>query len=172
MDEDLLKQLKKKNASKRAILIVVIAAIAVIVLAAIKPWQKTSGKKAFVTFEIRCDSLSDNLEALNDQGLRDYIPDDVTILAETEVEIEAGVTTVFDVTDKACKDNDIHIEYTYSPGYDSHYIKAINYMYEFSAGSYSGWMYSINGDVPNYGADKIVLQGGEKVQWYYTVDYR
>ncbi len=172
MDEDLLKQVKKGKATKRAALIIVIAAVAVFILAALKPWQKTAGNTVSVTFEIRCDSLSENMDALNDEGLRDYIPEDGTIFPKSEVQIESGVTTVFQLTDKVCKENDIHIDYSYSPGYDSHYIKAINYMYELSAGVYSGWMYSVNGEVPNYGADKIVLEGGEEVQWFYTVDYR
>ena len=135
----------------------------------IVPGEESSSGE--VTIEIRCDDLVGHSELLNDKSLEKYIPEDGVIL-KTSCEIKPGETTVFDVTDQACKINDVQIEYSYTPGYGGYYIEGINYLYEFSAGKYSGWLYSIDGEMPSYGADKMKLSGGEKIVWEYTVDYR
>ena len=35
----------------------------------------------------------------------------------------------------------------------------------------SGWLFSVNGDVPNYGASKVKLKDGDVIRWFFTVDY-
>ena len=136
-----------------------------------KGQSPAAGGNDHVTIEIRCDSLVGHPELLNDKNLEEYIPEDGVIL-NTTYQIKSGESTVFDVTDAACKANDIQIEYSYTPGYGGYYIEGINYLYEFSAGKYSGWLFSIDGEMPSYGADKMKLSGGEKIVWEYTVDYR
>jgi len=172
MEEDFAAKVKRKKTRKIVIGIVLIAAVVILAVSLFtsKSRQVTGGSDT-VTVEIRCDQLSNDMDSLNDPALVDYIPDDGTILAETEVKIDPGETSVFDVTDKACFDNNIQIEYSYSPGYDSHYIEGISYIYEFSAGTYSGWMFTVDGKIADYGADKVILNGGEKIRWYYTIDY-
>ena len=70
------------------------------------------------------------------------------------------------------REQEIQIEYADSSIVNGCYIEGINYLYEFSAGKYSGWMFSVDGEVPNYAANQVKLQGGERISWYYVVDYR
>ena len=127
--------------------------------------------KGTATVEIRCDQLSEDLSALNDKALADYVPEDGTIAAKTSYEIVPGETTAFDLTERICKDQDVQIEIDGNNGYGTVYVKGINYLYEFSAGKYSGWMFTVNGESPNYGADQVKLEDGDEVIWYYVIDY-
>ena len=54
--------------------------------------------------------------------------------------------------------------------YGSVYIRGINYLYEFSCGPLSGWMYKVNGEYPNYGCSKYKLKDGDVIEWVYTCD--
>lgn len=122
-----------------------------------------------VTIAIRCDTLAADLSKLRDPSLEAYVPADGTILPVTEVEVEKG-TTVYDVLDKVCRDEGIHLEATYTPSYGADYIEGINYLYEFDAGEQSGWMYTVNGVFPNYGCSEYVLEEGDAIVWAYTCD--
>ena len=44
----------------------------------------------------------------------------------------------------------------YTPLYKSYYVEGINQLYEFDCGKNSGWMYSVNGEYPNYGASSYI----------------
>ena len=57
-------------------------------------------------------------------------------------------------------------DYWYSGGY----IEGINYLYEYDAGSLSGWMYKVNGLFPNYGCSKYEVKPGDAIVWMYTCD--
>ncbi len=171
MDRDFIAKTRRKKARRIALLCVLIAVCVVLALS-LRKRGEGGGRTAEVTIEIRCDALSEHPERLADDSLADVIPADGTILSETAWEIVPGETSVFDVTDAVCREYDIQIEYSYSPGYNSHYIEGIGYIYEFSAGKYSGWLFTVDGEAPNYGADKIVLSGGEKIEWVFEMDYR
>ena len=169
---------KIKNKRRKKLASVLIFALILLVGIGSFIWYKSAGgfngkgEPGKVSIEIRCDELSKNMDALTDEAIRDYIPTDGIILKEREVEIIRGVTDVFTVLDDVCRKENIQIEYSYIPAYGSHYVEGINYIYEFSAGKYSGWMFMVDGEAPNYGADSIILKGGERIVWYYTVDYR
>jgi hypothetical protein len=70
-----------------------------------------------------------------------------------------------DILQKVCKEKDVQIEDKKG------YVKGINYLYEFSAGQKSGWMYKVNGKLPNYMASEVKLKDGDEILWFYTVDY-
>ncbi len=50
------------------------------------------------------------------------------------------------------------------------YIQGIDGLYAGDCGDYSGWMYKVNGKVPDVGADEYKVSKGDKVQWYYVCD--
>ena len=137
-----------------------------------KDAKKDPGERnGTVTLEIRCDQVSGDQALLEKLGLTDYIPEDGIILAPTACAVTVDSTTVFDVLDAACREHDIQIEYTYTPGYNGYYVQGISYLYEFSAGQSSGWMFTVNGTAPNYGCDRVTLEDGDEICWYYTADY-
>ena len=153
-------------------IIVAILIVAAILFAIFFPRAKGGSHNATVTIEIRCDQLTADMSKLNDETLARYIPEDGLILKATKWPIEKEKTTVFDVLTEVCMENNIQLEYNSTPVYGGSYIEGINYLYEFSAGKYSGWMYLVDGEAPSYSADKIKLNGGETITWYYSVDYR
>ena len=89
------------------------------------------------------------------------------ILATSSVQFYDG-ETVFDVLKRACKAAGIQLEYSWTPMYDSYYIEGINHLYEFDCGLESGWMYKVNGWLPNYGCSKYTLEDGDAIVWCYT----
>lgn len=132
---------------------------------ALKP---KSPKNVTVTLEIRCDTVSKHMDVLKDEAIAPYIPKDGVILAKTTYK---GTTenTVFDALNTLCRNNDIQIEYSYTPAYESYYVEGINFLYEFDCGNQSGWIYKVNGWAPNYGCSSYYLRDGDVIVWAYTV---
>ena len=118
------------------------------------------------TITIRCDTVFDNVSAL-EESKKPYVPEDGEILPLTTVEFTPG-ETVFDVLKRVCDAAQLQIEYSWTPLYDSYYVEGINHLYEFDCGFESGWMYKVNGWFPNYGCSAYELQGGEEIVWCYS----
>lgn len=125
-----------------------------------------------VSIVIKCDTVLDNYNKL-DKELRSekYVPADGVILAKTEYVLRPG-DTVFDILDRAVRYNRIQMEYQGADenSFGSVYVQGIHYLYEFSCGPLSGWMYMVNGTFPNYGCSKYELKDGDSIEWVYTCD--
>ncbi len=166
MDQDFAKKMKRKRLR---------AAAVVVVLALLAGWAvftvvaKKDAGEITVTVSIDCSTLAEDMSKLEDEALTDYVPSDGVILAPTEVKVGEG-ETAYDALRKICKAEDIHMEASYTPAYDSYYVEGINYLYEFDGGNLSGWMFQVNGVFPNYGCSEYVLKEGDSVQWLYTCD--
>lgn len=134
--------------------------------AALKPEKE---EPVTVTLEIRCDTLSNDMDRLENPAIKDYIPKDGVILERTTYK---GTTnnTVFDALNTLCRNNDIQLEFSYTPLYASYYIEGINYLYEFDGGPQSGWMYKVNDWFPNYGCSSYYLKDGDTIVWCYTCE--
>ena len=120
------------------------------------------------TVSISCAALLDNMDKLA-QSKRPLVPEDGVLLPETQVAFAAG-ESAFDVLQRVCRDNKLHMESSFTPLYNSAYIEGIGNLYEFDAGSLSGWMYAVNDWFPNYGCSRYQLQNGDTVRWVYTCD--
>ncbi|MCR5111065.1 MAG: DUF4430 domain-containing protein [Ruminococcus sp.] len=117
-----------------------------------------------VTLEIRCDTIVGKSDD-------EHIPDDGTILAVTDFDIEEG-DTVFDVLTDAAQTYGIQMENKGSAG-STHgmvYISGINYIYEYDFGDLSGWVYHVNGITPSRNCGEYVLSDGDQIQWLYTCE--
>lgn len=125
-----------------------------------------------VTISIRCDTVLDNWDKLDPQ-LRDekYVPSDGVILPETTYVLRPG-DTAFDILNRVCRYKKIHMEYQgiENNTYGSAYIKGINYLYEFSCGKLSGWMFMVNGKYPGKGCSTYEMKNHDKIEWIYTCD--
>lgn len=125
-----------------------------------------------VTLSIRCDSVWNNVDQL-DSTLKSgsYLPEDGVILPTTQYVLRTG-DTVFDILDRAVRHNQIQFEYQGADQnvFGSVYVQGINYLYEFSCGANSGWIYRVNGVVPSVGCSKYDLQDGDVIEWIYTCD--
>ena len=131
--------------------------------------QEVNKKKQYTcTFSIECSTILNNLADL-DPDKRELVPSNGVILAPTKVTFYQG-ESVFDVLQRVCKENGIHMESSWTPVYNSAYIEGIHNLYEFDCGELSGWMYRVNGWYPNYGCSRYQLVDGEVVEWRYTCD--
>ncbi|MGI6175689.1 MAG: DUF4430 domain-containing protein [Christensenellales bacterium] len=125
-----------------------------------------------VSLSIFCGSVFKNWDRL-DPALKngDYIPSDGNVLEKTEYVLRPG-DTAFDLLDRAVRHHKIQMEYQGLDAniYKAVYIKGIHYLYEFSCGPHSGWMFMVNGEYPLYGCDQYLLKDGDYVEWIYTCD--
>jgi len=120
------------------------------------------------TISISCAAILDN-EALCDTEKWELVPADGWILPLTEVGFSEG-ESVFDVLQRVCREQKIHMEFENTPVYDSAYIEGIANLYEFDVGPLSGWMYSVNDWFPNYGCSRYQICDGDVICWVYTCD--
>ncbi len=120
---------------------------------------------------IDCSSISGN-GALTDAGnphLEPYaanpaiLPNINITVSDTNGDGRIGVD---EAIKEAC--NSYGIQYEFK---GSNYVRGINYLYEFDAGPNSGWMYKVNGRIPNKGCNTYYLSGGEDILWYYVISY-
>ena len=131
--------------------------------------QEISNEKTYTcTFSIECSTILNNLSDLNPDKL-DAVPKDGVILPKTKVSFYDG-ESVFDVLQRVCEENGIHMEASWTPMYNSAYVEGIHNLYEFDCGSGSGWMYRVNGWYPNYGCSRYQLTDGDIIEWRYTCD--
>lgn len=129
--------------------------------------QNVDTKKTYTcTFSIECSTVLDNLEDLDSDKV-DIVPKNGVILSSQTVTFNDG-ESVYDVLQRVCRENRIHMEASWTPMYNSAYVEGINNLYEFDCGSGSGWMYRVNGWYPNYGCSRYQLKQGDKVEWRYT----
>ncbi len=131
--------------------------------------QDINNEKTYTcTFSIECSTILNNLEDLDPDKL-ELVPSNGVILPATTVTFFEG-ESVFDVLQRVCKENNIHLESSWTPIYNSAYIEGIHNLYEFDCGNLSGWTYRVNGWYPNYGCSRYQLVQGEVVEWRYTCD--
>lgn len=120
------------------------------------------------TMEIYCTTLL-NEENIDNEAIIPYIPEDGVILPKTTIQFTEG-ENAFDVILRACRANDIQFEFREDSLYSGAYVEGINYLYEMDGGPLSGWMYKVNGQFPNYGCKRYIVQDGDAIVWMYTCD--
>ena len=125
-------------------------------------------KKGTCTLLIECGTVLNNMDKVTD-GKEKVIPEDGVIYAKKKVTFYEG-ESVFDVLLRETKNNRIQMEYSFTPMYNSNYIKGINNLYEFDCGDLSGWQYIVNGWSPNYGCSRYIVKEGDAIEWHYTCD--
>lgn len=128
--------------------------------------DESNQKTCYLT--ISCETILNNMGELT-AGKESLIPADGIIYGTSEVVYYEG-ESVFDVLARETRNNRIHLEYSFTPVYNSNYIEGINNLYEFDCGKNSGWMYNVNGWYPNYGCSRYLVQEGDEIQWNYTCD--
>ncbi len=117
--------------------------------------------------EINCAEALSHMDELN-EGIKEMIPADGLIF-QGKIAFQEG-DTVFDALKKACREQNILLDYSFTPGFATYYIKGINHLYEFDCGDESGWLYSVNGKSPGYGCSQYKLLKGDQVVFYYACE--
>lgn len=133
----------------------------------VEPQDVTITDKAYTcTLSISCATILDNIDWLDPEKV-ELVPEDGWILKPTTVTFYEG-ESVFNVLQRTCKQQKIHMEFENTPMYNSAYIEGIHNLYEFDCGELSGWMYKVNDWFPNYGCSRYQLKDGDTVCWVYT----
>ncbi|MGM9574529.1 MAG: DUF4430 domain-containing protein [Oscillospiraceae bacterium] len=137
--------------------------------APVEPQDTEKGDAAYsCTISISCADVLSNIDDCAPETVA-VIPKDGWMLRPVTVTFTEG-ESVFDVLQRVCRENNIHMEYSTTAGYNSAYIEGIGNLYEFDAGELSGWLYSVNGWFPNYGSSRYQLKSGDTICWVYSID--
>lgn len=89
------------------------------------------------------------------------------ILSDYAVSLDEG-STVFDITFKACKDNNILMS---SRGIGAaRYVEGIASLYEFDYGPASGWIFYVNGDSSSKSSGVYEIKQGDIITWEYVIE--
>ena len=138
--------------------------------AAAEKINKLNGKDITVTFR-----LIGALQATQDVNLTkdSYLPEYVTWIPTTSYDLQEDAT-VYDLYTKAIGEAGLR-----SIGEENDYVRTIyapsclgGYaLSEFTNGTRSGWMYTVNGSHPNQGLKYWTLKDGDVVVWHYINDY-
>lgn len=87
------------------------------------------------------------------------------ILKDYDIKVNEE-TSVYEGLAMVCKENKIPISATGTGS--TVYIQGINSLFEFDEGPKSGWIYRVNGEIPDKSAGSTILKDGDKVEWLYT----
>lgn len=91
------------------------------------------------------------------------------VISPITVEIQFD-DTAWSVLKRELDKRNISYSYDWPEKNGSVYVKSIAGDGEFDHGSGSGWMYSVNGSFPSYGASSYTLSDGDRLQWSYTTN--
>lgn len=135
----------------------------------VEPEDMVIGDGSFtVTLSVRVHTILYNMHLLH-HDKHELVPIDGWIFSPTEVIVYEG-ESVFNVLQREMRRNGIHMVSRPTLIFNSAYVEAINNLFEFDVGPLSGWMYSVNGWFPNFGASRYLLSDGDVIEWVYTVD--
>ncbi len=118
------------------------------------------------TLSVRCDTILENIDRLKPEK-QGIIPENGIIFAEQRIEFAEGAS-VFDLLLRIMRENNIHLEFVKATIYNSAYIEGIANIYEKDCGSYSGWVYKVNGKISNVGCSSYFPKDGDCIEWVYT----
>lgn len=120
------------------------------------------------TISISCTTVLSHMDDLT-PGKETIVPESGWILGTVTVTLEEG-DTVFTVLQRVTREYGIALEFSTSPIYNTVYVEGIGNLYERDCGSGSGWLYAVNGVIPNYGCSEYAVSDGDTIAWIYTCE--
>ena len=126
---------------------------------------RPAGRIISCTIEIRCDNATARKDSITNQGIRDSIPDDGTILEVTTYTGQEGFT-VYDVLAAVTAAHNPVIPIVANA--DRSYVSSINNLSEKNVGPTSGWTYRVNGVLPMMAANQYKVKDGDVIKWIYV----
>ena len=120
------------------------------------------------TISISCTTVLSHMDDLT-PGKEAIVPESGWILGTVTVTLEEG-DTVFTVLQRVTREYGIALEFSTSPIYNTVYVEGIGNLYERDCGPGSGWLYAVNGVIPNYGCSEYAVSDGDTIAWLYTCE--
>lgn len=135
---------------------------------ATKVKKKKKIDKVTCTVTVECKSILDHMDELK-EGHEEFVPTDGYIIKNYTYKAKAGYTA-YDALKGACKKNDIKL--TAQKTSYGVYISGINNLDEFDCGKQSGWMYSVNGIMPNTTCGNVTVDDGDSIVFTYVCTFQ
>ena len=145
--------------------VLILLAVLTVVFGLMSCKKKESGIKTSVSIDV--SKIFDHKADLN-QDKADFVPEDGKILGKVTVVIEEDSSAI-DQLKKACDENDIDYEISGSQYGD--FVNGLGQIYSGDCGDWSGWMFKLNGEWAEKGADQTILNEGDEVEWVFICDY-
>lgn len=114
-------------------------------------------------FSVNCSKISENMDSIENEAIRDLVPKDGIIFAEAAIGTSKE-GSIMDATIDVCKA--LNLPFDNSQGY----LSMLANISTGDCGDYSGWLVKVNGEFPEVGVDQIDLQYGDKIEWIYSLD--
>ncbi len=127
--------------------------------------EKSLEDNSVCTMVVSCKQILENMDALTPEK-KGLVPEDGIIFSAGKIVFEEG-ESIFDVLKREMKNNNIHLEFSITTGFNTAYVEGINNLYEFDCGDMSGWTYKVNGEIPGVGSSQYMLKNGDSVEWIY-----
>ncbi|MGN0701153.1 MAG: DUF4430 domain-containing protein [Oscillospiraceae bacterium] len=132
-------------------------------------YAQSGGGDISVTLSVSCENALSNLDMIDEQITPlSAIPQDGVIIGDCTVSLETG-ETAFDALVYAAREKRIRVDYRSSVY--GEYISGIGGVSEFGFGDMSGWIYRVNGEMPEVSAGAFALSDGDEVEFIYTCRY-
>ena len=132
-------------------------------------YAQSGGWDLSVTLSVSCENALSNLDMIDEQITPlSAIPQDGVIIGACTVSLETG-ETAFDALIYAAREKRIRVDYRSSVY--GEYISGIGGVSEFGFGDMSGWIYRVNGEMPEVSAGAFALSDGDEVEFIYTCRY-
>lgn len=135
---------------------------------ATKVKKKKKIDKVTCTVTVECKSILDHMDELK-EGHEEFVPSDGYIIKNYTYKAKAGYTA-YDTLKSACNSNDIKL--TAQKTSYGIYISGINNLDEFDCGKQSGWMYSVNGIMPNTTCGNVTVDDGDSIVFTYVCTFQ
>lgn len=90
-----------------------------------------------------------------------FIPLNGVLLEASKVEIQEG-DTAFSILKRVCEERGIPLDAS------NGYVRYINNIGEFDAGTNSGWLYKVNGQLPSIGSSSYKINKNDVIEWRFT----
>lgn len=132
------------------------------------PTQQTtqSDNNQYCYLTVECKSILKNMDKLA-PGHEGFVPSSGMIIERKKYEIKAN-ETAFDVLKSVCSEENVALEYTYTPMYKSYYVEGINQLHEFDCGKESGWVYTVNSSFMSVASSSYYVKSNDEIVFSYT----
>ena len=154
--------------NRKTNIIAVLAAALIFTAACLTLYSCKSGGAAqsgdfTVTMSVRCDSLVNDIDALNREK-HDLVPPDGILFYDDAVSAYEG-DSLFDILQRELSSARIHMEAS------AGYVMGIGNIYESDAGDLSGWLFKVNGSFSDVGSAQHIVQPNDTIEWFFTTDF-
>lgn len=131
--------------------------LAVMLAVCVASCNNSEQKTLSAEITVDCTRVSDKLD-------ESYGVSNGYAIKDSKVSFRQG-DTLLEVFEACAKENKLHFDN--SDGY----ISGIANVYAGDFGDMSGWLYYVNGEIPEVGAGEYILCDGDKAEFVYFVDF-